>query len=577
MLKKALNKYLIGISLILLIGIRFIWLNSFPVGMDADQFEVALSSKTIANYSVDSSGTAWYKSIFSNDTKAGIAGFPSLILSPIYKVINGNLTESRLIFVLINLLTILFISFWLYELTQKKDILVFYITLFVGLINPWLFTYSRLPTEAPFALLMIMLGSYILTKFRNKKIFYSLPFFIAGFYSYFGSKPILLILVPILLIFHYVYNKRKNMYLYLVYLVIFVLTTVVYFIPLYGGQNTTFNQRSHKELIFLNPDHLMSKVNEYRKNSIDFPYKEIIINKYTFTGLKFTENYIGYISSDILFWKGDLRGLYTFEDHGLIYLLDLLFIVVGIYSLRKYGYVVWPLALFFVLAPVPSALSLNGDSYFYRSFLLVPSFIILIALGIYESILVLPKKYFTLGLLTILFTYLALFVVFLIFYFFRYPIRQHSNNFVEGRLISSYVDMVKDQEITVLTTSPYSIFNELIFYNRDYFDISMNNLSKEKSRYEIGKVLITDDCSELGRVGVVFLDSKLDCVIENEKYLVLQNQSDSGVTFKIFNDRLCNQSELAVYRRSHLISDYHIEKMTSDEFCNRWIQNGKTN
>ena len=94
----------------------------------------------------------------------------------------------------------------------------------------------------------------------------------------------------------------------------------------------------------------------------------------------------------------------------------------------------------------------------------------------------------------------------------------------------------------------------------------------------MNNITITNECKTEYNSDVLLYDTRVNCNQNfGEEFLVIQNQSDSGVSFKIFNDSLCKSFVTTSYRRSHLISDYNIEMMDNEMFCNRWIQNGKTN
>ena len=166
---------------------------------------------------------------------------------------------------------------------------------------------------------------------------------------------------------------------------------------------------------------------------------------------------------------------------------------------------------------------------------------------------------------------------FLIFYFFRYPVKQQDNNFLNGRIVASYLARNNlNQKVVVVTTSPYSIFNEYLFYSNKILETE-KLLSKEKDSYFVGNIIIIKNCPITSLEGTYMFDSKVNCNFNGKNYVVIQNQSDSGVVFRIYNDKLCEESNLTTYRRNHLVSDYNIEKMNNDDFCTRWIQNGKTN
>lgn len=553
--------FLIALSIVA----RFTFLDRFPGGMDADTIEVVLSSKSVFLFGTDSSGTSVTKMLFSNDTKAGIAGLPSIFLSLLIGGLNLGLAGTRAVFVILNLLTIVFISLFVYEISKNEKLAI--VSLIVGLVNPWLFAYSRIPTEAPFALFVIVVGLYLFYKFPQK-IHLPLVFFVFAFYSYFGAKPLVLLIFPLLLFLNYLKNKRKQTFRYAVYFIMFLILTIPYFLLSKDTLQDTFSRRNNEEILISNIDSFSNIVNIQRRASITTDYQDIFYNKYITAANVFVQKYTGWLSQDFLIKGGDPRGMYRFGDHGMILAVNLPFLVLGLSQLFTFPI----LLILLVLSPIPSALSLNGDSYFFRSFLLVPIIVISTSFGFNYLAKFIKKELRKTFYIFILFFNIILFVSFLYFYFFRYPVDQHKNNFLEGRIISNYVKRIEEEKgIVVVTTSPYSVFNEVIFYNNFLKNVK-NMLSKEKSEYLFNNVQILNKCPEKIDDKVYFIDSRSDCNIDKKDFSVIQDQSDAGVTFRIYNDFLCKDFSTDFFRSDHLVSDYALEKLETSDFCQRWVQ-----
>lgn len=546
---------------------RFTFLDRFPGGMDPDTTEVVLSSKSVFLFGADSSGTSIIKMLFSNDTKAGIAGLPSIILSPLIGGLDMGLSGARAVFVFINLLTILFISLIMYEVSKNEKLAL--ISLVVGLFNPWFFAYSRVPTEAPFALFVIIVGLFLYYKYPQK-IYLSLISFVLAFYSYFGAKPLVLLIFPTLLLISFFKNKRRHLNKYLIYFFTFLALTIPYFFLSKDTLQDTFSRRNSNEILISNIDIFSGTVNQQRRASMSTSYQSIFYNKYVEAANVFINKYVGWLSQDFLIGGGDSRGIYRFGDHGMILAINLPFLILGFSQL-----VTFPVLLvILLLSPIPSALSLNGDSYFFRSFLLIPIFTMAISFGIDYFSKFIKKTLKGIFYILMILTNIVLFSFFLNFYFFRYPVDQHRNNYLEGRIISSYIKRLEEtKEVIVITTSPYSVFNELVFYN-DLLKSTKNLLGKEKMSYSLRNVSIVNKCPEELEDKIYFIDSKLDCDIPEKDFTVIQDQSDAGVTFKIYNDLLCENYNKEFFRSNHLISDYAIEKLETDIFCQRWVQKG---
>ena len=172
-------------------------------------------------------------------------------------------------FVIVSIFIGLFISLIIFELTKNKKFSL--ISFFVSLINPWLYFYSRQPTEAPFALLFALIGIYLFFKLKFQKIIYPFIFFILSFYSYFGAKPV----IPVLLLSLSLFNKK----LVIISISFVLLLTSSYFYISKSLNGSTLSQRSN-QITFLNLEKYAEVVNQNRRVSVDFLLKEVFYNLY---------------------------------------------------------------------------------------------------------------------------------------------------------------------------------------------------------------------------------------------------------------------------------------------------------
>lgn len=569
MLKKALKPFLIVISILLLIFVRFLYLNEFPVGILNDEVDVTLSAKTYWEFGKDLSGVPFPKSLFVTKTWASLSGLPSLLLAPIYRSNDLTPFSIRLPFVFLSIAISILISLIVLEITKKRKLTL--IVFFVSLINPWLFFYSRQPTEAPFSLLFALIGIYIFFKLKNFNILYSLPFFTFSFFSYFGAKPVIPVLMIFLTALHWWKIKNVNKISYILMIVSSVLLVLVYIFISKNMDGNTLSQRQD-QLIFLNVDKYASVVNEARKSSIEFPLKNLFYNKYTVLFNVLSQKFLGPFSINYLFLTGD--SIVPFAEHGVLYLPDLIFIIIGFSFLVKSKndsdkLILSIVIILLVSGAVGPAISLMGNQFVFRAFLHIPAYILLISYGLYKF----PYIY-TIPL------YLIFYINFVCFFFFRYSIDQQDNHFITEKVLSGYIIRNKNLDKTIKISAEET---DRIFYQYAFFDNLYSNLKKlpeykEETEIIQDKILFSKRCPIKNDTNsIIIVESKLDCGDIDSKYIVIQSQKDAGVKYKIYNDSLCNYNDLTVYRREHLISDYDIEKMTDKQFCNRWIQNGKTN
>lgn len=567
------NNLLLLILIILGIFVRFLWLDKIPVGITHDDADVVLSAQSFWQTGMDISGSPFPSSLFFNKTPGKISGLPSVLISPVIGFFGLNLSNIHLIYVFVNLLTILFIVLLVRYFIDDPKVLSLVAT--AGLFNPWLFAYSRYPTEAPFALLFVVIAIYLIFRQRAWNILFSTLFFVLSFYSYFGAKVAIPVLYPIMLIIRYFQQNKdfKNIKIYLISLAVFVFTVGGYFYVVLNSKESTFSQRASSEFVFSNISLYQSKVDEIRRASIDFPLKKLFFNKYVLLADDVSKRYVGWLSPDFLFVSGDPVSVYHFEEHGVFYLVDLVLLILGIFyiAFKKEKKINFCLAVgipLLLVAPIGSSISRVGLSYFFRSFLIIPVFITLISFGLDFINSKTTKLIFNLFLLI----YLIFFINFLAFYFFRYPVKQQDNQFLEGRILSSYVkrSAALNQKSDIYATDPLSTYHLITFYN-GFKNPKLLTFVDQFSDIQDQYLKISAKCMLEANQSLKIYETKLNCPKLGAKYLIIQNQKDAGSQFVIYNDKVCSDMSLDSYRRDHLVSDFSIENMTNQEFCNRWI------
>ncbi len=561
MLSWVKNNTWLVFALLVLAGLRFLWLDRFPIGLNHDEAEVILSAKTYWNNGRDISGVYFPLSLFKTFTEAGLSSLPSFLLAPFVGMSPLTLLFARIPFVLINIATGLILSLIVLRISTNKIFAL--LCLFVFLTNPWTFIYSRTTTEAPFALFFIVLAIYLLIARTGVRIFYSLIFFILAFFSYFGAKPILLILVPSLLFYHYIYIKKTPKKMYFIYLVIFLCFISSYFIASRIIPNSTINARGG-ELAFNSINSLAGEVERQRKGSLEFVSKELVYNKWTYALHQATQRYLGVYSSDHLFVIGDPRSTYRLGEHGVLYYIDFILLILGILGLYKVSKKLLVLVgVLVIIAPISSALNTVESSYMFRAFLLIPPIIILISSGMYFLFTLLKtRKYY---LYLVLLIYSLFLFNFLAFYFFRFPIMQQENQYLSERIVASYASRYKGSQIYIVSSVPRQLYQQYLFFSK-LGDSPIDYINRDK--YVIDNILFTNACP-VNIDSVMIIKKDIECSGDN--YLKIQDRKDAGLLFKIYNDNLCDRFKLTPWNRYHNISDYTVEEMDIADFCQKWI------
>ena len=198
-------------------------------------------------------------------------------------------------------------------------------------------------------------------------------------------------------------------------------------------------------------------VDNLRKSAIDNPFSSLFVNKYTIGIREVFIRYLTTFSPQVLFFEGDLRAVYAYFYHGLFFLIDSLFLLLGgaflVKKQLKIFILLFGLAL---LAPLTSALNQVGTSYVHRSFFLLPILITFISYGIY-SLYSVSKKFVppTITSILIFLILIASYAHFLHFYFFIYPITSGEFYALNNRIVANFARTSSpSQPIEVYTSNP---------------------------------------------------------------------------------------------------------------------------
>ncbi|HOY61454.1 MAG TPA: hypothetical protein PK045_03035 [Candidatus Woesebacteria bacterium] len=532
-LKKIEKIVLIGMIVIGVVG-RFVWLDKFPSGMSHDEIEYVMSAKSYWEKGSDLSGIRFPESIFRTKTEGIISFLPAMLLAPIYGNIPLSQTTARLPYGLLNLLTGCGLFLWIREIFKNKKIAIWGLILF--LFSPWSFYFSRMASDTAWALMFSVFGLWQLQKQKRSNLVMAFILLLLAFFSYHGAKVVL----PLAILWGAIIYKNKNTWIMTIG---FLAVALGYFGALKFLPDSIYGSRK-SDIVFLDQELLANKVDTQRKLTVENKFTQVFENK-LIAGIEiFTKNYLTAFSPAVLLSEGDGRGTYSFKNHGLLYLIEVFLILVGLVWLfkTKNNYR-WYLVGLILISPIATGLSLVETSVINRSFLLLPLFLILGAIGINQT-------RFRPFLLLIL---VVSFINFLFFYFYRWPKVNQESYFLSERVMANYLRRNKDINIVVINDEPREIKLEAEFYG-----------SKNKF------IEYINYCPKIfDRETVYLIERSLDCQIKD--YLSIKEEEFWGPLILIVNDKLCEKENLEPWV-NRKVDDYAIEKMDNKNFCQRWIR-----
>lgn len=551
--------------------VRTLWLNLFPIGMTHDELNYIMNARSLFYSSQNIPWTA--SAIFSwGETQFDvvISELPAILIAPWIGLTKQTMFNARLPYAIVGTITIVIF----YSLTKKLtgEPIARFAALALA-VNPWSIHFNRTAFEINFAVMFYLLGIYFVISQKPRKIFLGLPFFVAGFLSYFGAKLIFLPLITISLIYHYFnQNKKPALKPHILFFTISLLFFLFYYFTL--PYQPAGSRKG--ELILFNNHTFSETVNLERQQSLPNPLNNIFSNKVTVVGKTIINTYLEAFSTRFLFITGETRGAYSFWRHGPLYILDfplIIFGLIALYTLKRKAF--WFTLAVIALAPTISAIDLVEQSFVIRAALMFPMFMLLVGSGLYFiKNKLMYGKYLFWGISGL---YLLFIANFMVLYFFRYPVYASEGFFLSERILASYVahtqSLSPDTEIVVITPEPKIVFEEYLFFNNLYTATNAKKINEQMTRRDFSwmGVVFTNRCPDEKNKKIIIADQKQACGQKENGDLGIVQFADAGLIYLIKNDNLCNNYRLGNYYYPQSSGVLKIEELSREDFCKSWI------
>jgi 4-amino-4-deoxy-L-arabinose transferase-like glycosyltransferase len=574
--KKTLLRLLPLLLIILLASVlRLLWLDKVPNAVGGDELIYLINAKSLFLTGSDISGTWNPLSGFMFQYPAYTtpqAELPYLLLMPIVGLFNFSLFSARITVALFSILTVVSVYLLGKELVGRR---VGILAGLIAAINPWLIYIGRTSYEMTFAMFFYCFGLYILLKAKGWKILWSVPIFFLAFYSYIATKLIFIPFVVIAILYAYfVVNKRKFLKQYVILLALSVLIVVVYAFVLKQSPTSRLG-----EIFTPNSPVLASQVDSIRKITMPNPLSNIFENKITeYLSIIFTKTF-DTTSFNYLFLTGD--SFFSLSRHGLFYILDVLFLLLGLAAIYRRNIKIFSLLLSLAfIAILPHVFhSASLGNFTPHITLLFPFLVILIAVGIDEVLKLCKNKRLFYGVLAVIISlYLLSVLYFLNIYFFQFPLQGHFDFHV--RLFSKYVALANRENQQVLIYSPNAsdIFKKYLFYSNSYNKTTVMQIRSiyklNKFNFENVQFLGCDNTIDpTATKALIIYDFNCGALKKDYKRVVIPRLSDGGQSYDIFNDKICQGFNLKRYPANLSIADFSIENQPVQKFCETFITN----
>ena len=364
-------KKIILISIIALAFLlRFYRLADYPA-LNADEAAIAYNAYSLIETGLDEHGNPWPIHFQSfNDFKPG--GYFYLVL-PFVKFLGLTEWAVRVPGALLGVATVLILYLLIKELF-KDDTLALVSSFFLA-ISPWHIHFSRGGWEVSVATFFITTGVWLFIKsFKKPKLLIlSSLFFVFSLYTYHAAR----IIVPLLIIgLAIIYRKKISGNLKGV--IIAGIIGLVLLAPLikdFTGPAVTSRVAGVGLFADTGP---LARINELRGEHADFqslPAK-IFHNKGVNYSLAFADNWVRHFWGEFLFMSGDEIQRNKVPETGLMYILDILFVVAGLVYIAKKPKGWSPILLWLGIAPFAAALTFQSPHALRAQNMVIPLVII---------------------------------------------------------------------------------------------------------------------------------------------------------------------------------------------------------
>jgi len=311
---------------------------------------------------------------------------------------------------------------------ENNSTIVALLASFLVATEPWSFFLSRGAFEANLSQFMIVLGILFLLKSYSRSPNYlilSSLFLGLSVWTYNSARIFVpLILVAVLIIFQkrflQFFKKHK------IHTVLSFFITALFFIPMICQLSVSVGQARYQKVAIIDSG-AIGKIIEYRNNS-NFPesLNRLIYNRVTYFGFQFSKNWLSHFSPKFLFFEGGDNYQFSVPGLGLMYRVNLLFIILGLlYAINKalkkdYKYLF--LIIWLMLAPVPSSLTREAPQVL-RSITFLPIPMVLSGLGVWVFSQIAEEK----SRRYLYISYVVLIIIFTVKYLSTYFIDYYKN------------------------------------------------------------------------------------------------------------------------------------------------------
>lgn len=493
-MKYPTNAFFTGAAIfVLACALRIIFLTQVPPSINWDEASLGINAYSILKTGKDE----WGKMMPLTFEAFGDYKLPGYIytLVPFIAVLGLNEFSVRIPSVIFGSVSVVFLYLIVYKLSGKKDWGI--LSAFLLAISPWHFFLSRIALEANLALSFFLIGLYFLIIGLKKNILFVFCALFFGFsiFTYNSAR----IFVPLFL-FSFLALQFKQLRLnkptVIAALIFTVFISAGFYLAVFQDSSARYywvRILDEGAINYLEQSRNISALNPLLTN--------LIYNKITYFVFSFAANYFKHFSVQFLALLGGSNYQFSLQGMGLIYLIELPFLIYGFIRLLKQK-IGWIFLAWLLIAPIPSALTREAP-HALRSIFMLGAIQVVAAFGFLKFIEILDKKKIFLNLC------LGLIVLFLISnaivyyksYFTSYPIAysyawQYGYKEAVGKISENY-DKYPRIYMTKKYGEPHIFYLFFTKYDMGYYQENKTLIRYSKSNWRwvdnLDKIIFVND------------------------------------------------------------------------------------
>lgn len=564
-----MKKYLpFALILFVAITLRFTYLDKVPNAVSGDESHYIVTAKAVYLTGHDISGTwnPWSLLWFRYPPQEHQAELPYLL----HLVSSARFPFSLLLIKLPFALLSIGVVILLYAIaTELFGPAAGIATGAVAAVNPWLIVMGRTGYEAAPAMFFYLLSFWVVLKAKKWTILWAFIPLLFAFYSYIGTKVILVPFTALICLFAYIKNGKKYSLAYFILVTLSLVVTLGFFTL----TKTDPSGSRLGDLFLPNSPVLSQEVNVMRKTTIASPFMSIVINKYVLYFRTILDKIFRIFSPSYLFVDGDQFFLPV--SQGFFYYLDALFLLAGcVYvGVKKKAYT-GTLLLLILTAMLPQLISTTPGDFSIHLSLLFPLLLILIGTGITWIYQIISKRHKALFAFICLTLYLLSTLGFVETYFYRSPLIGYAD--FPKRVLSRYLVLASARSIpvTVYTTSSGATFQKYILYadtiTKENIPALKGALSSESIQFN-GIRFLPCQNTDRNTAESTVIDDRLCGKPASAHHNSITTLTDGGENYIIGEDRVCNKYALKRYPQNITFDVFDIEHLSEQQFCETFI------